>query len=260
MTIICGAFFTPWRDLCLIVSFVSVLCLGCLEQSWSIFCNGSTCLSNKPECQQKGLNWSISFIPGPFIGYQRLGDLLTSVLSWSLFSERGAGELSAGNTRIRSRANNNSRKEGRIQGGVEAEANLEGPLYPGRPCLSGIFYLTSSWVGSPIMAPGRTPTSRNLCMYMYVSHSVMSDSLPPYGPLASQAPLCPWNSPGKNTGVGSHFLLRGSSPARDRTSVSCTAGGFFTAFPHQGGPRNLCSAPPNPEGEHLCGHPRKAPA
>ena len=54
-----------------------------------------------------------------------------------------------------SRANkNNSRKGGRIQGGVEAEANLEGPLYPERPCMSGIFFMTSSWVGSPIMAPG----------------------------------------------------------------------------------------------------------
>ena len=46
-----------------------------------------------------------------------------------LFSERGAGELLAGNTRIRSRVNkNNSRKGERIQGGVEAKANLEGPL------------------------------------------------------------------------------------------------------------------------------------
>ena len=75
----------------------------------------------------KCLNGSISFISGPFIGYQCPEDLLIRVLSWSSFSERG--ELSAGNTRIRSRANkNNSRKGGRIQGGVKAEANLEGPL------------------------------------------------------------------------------------------------------------------------------------
>ena len=95
----------------------------------SIFCNESTHLSNKPDCQQKGLNRSISFIPGPFIGYQCPGDLLISILSWSSFSERGAGELLAGSTRIHSRANkNNSRKGERIQGGVEAEANLEGPL------------------------------------------------------------------------------------------------------------------------------------
>ena len=36
--------------------------------------------------------------------------------------------------------------------------------------------------------------------------SVMSDSLQPHG-LQSARFLCPWDSPGKNTGVGSHFLL-----------------------------------------------------
>ena len=142
----------------------------------SILCNESTHLSNKLECQLKGLNWSISFIPGPFIGYQRPGDLLIRVLSWFSFSERGAGELSAGNTRIRSRANkNHSRKGGRIQGGVEAEANLGGSLildglacqvfssWPrhgwglGRPCLSGIFFMTSSRAGPTITAPDSNP-------------------------------------------------------------------------------------------------------
>ena len=99
---------------------------------------------------------SISFISGHFIGYQRPEDLLIKVLSWSSFSERGAGELSAGNTRIRSRANkNNSRKGGRIQGGVEAEVSLEGPLYPEWPYVSGIFFMTSSQAGPPITAPGR---------------------------------------------------------------------------------------------------------
>ena len=43
-----------------------------------------------------------------------------------------------------------------------------------------------------------------------VSHSVVSDSLGPHG-LACQA-LCPWNSPGKSTGVGSHCLLQGIFP------------------------------------------------
>ena len=27
-----------------------------------------------------------------------------------------------------------------------------------------------------------------------------------------QAPLCPWDSPGKNTGVGCHFLLQWNLP------------------------------------------------
>ena len=40
-----------------------------------------------------------------------------------------------------------------------------------------------------------------------VSCLVMSDSLQPYG-LQSARLLCPWNSPGKNTGVGCHSLLQ----------------------------------------------------
>ena len=39
--------------------------------------------------------------------------------------------------------------------------------------------------------------------------------------------LCPWTSPGKNTGVGCHALLQGSSWPKDQTLVSCIAGGFW---------------------------------
>ena len=40
-----------------------------------------------------------------------------------------------------------------------------------------------------------------------VSHSVVSDSLWPHG-LKPARPLCPWDFPGKNSGVGCHFLLQ----------------------------------------------------
>ena len=40
--------------------------------------------------------------------------------------------------------------------------------------------------------------------------------------------LCPLDSPGENTGVGSHFLPRGSSPPRTLTWVSHIAGGLLT--------------------------------
>ena len=40
--------------------------------------------------------------------------------------------------------------------------------------------------------------------------------------------LCPWDSPGKDTGVGCHFLLQGSSWPRDRTQISRSAGRRFT--------------------------------
>ena len=41
--------------------------------------------------------------------------------------------------------------------------------------------------------------------------TVMSDSLQPRG-LQSTRLLCPWHSPGKNTGVGCCFLLQGIFP------------------------------------------------
>ena len=41
-----------------------------------------------------------------------------------------------------------------------------------------------------------------------LNHSVVSDSLRLQG-LWSASLLCPWDSPGKNTRVGSHFLLQG---------------------------------------------------
>ena len=39
------------------------------------------------------------------------------------------------------------------------------------------------------------------------SHSVVSDSLQPHG-LEPTRLLCPWNSPGRNTGVACHFFLQ----------------------------------------------------
>ena len=39
--------------------------------------------------------------------------------------------------------------------------------------------------------------------------SVMSDSLQSYGPWPTRL-LCPWHSPGKNTGVSCHVLLQGT--------------------------------------------------
>ena len=43
-----------------------------------------------------------------------------------------------------------------------------------------------------------------------VSHSVLSDSLQPQ---AARLP-CPWDSLGKNTGMGCHFLLQGICPTQ----------------------------------------------
>ena len=41
-------------------------------------------------------------------------------------------------------------------------------------------------------------------MYACLAASVVSNSLQPYGPWPARL-LCPWDSPGKNTGVGCHI-------------------------------------------------------
>ena len=47
-----------------------------------------------------------------------------------------------------------------------------------------------------------------------LSCSVISDSLQPHG-LQPARLLCPWDSPGKNTGVGSLSLLQGIFPTQE---------------------------------------------
>ena len=62
------------------------------------------------------------------------------------------------------------------------------------------------------------------------SHQVMSNSLRPHGLWPARL-LCPWDFPGKNTGVGCHFLLQGIFLTQGLNTgllnVSCTAGKFF---------------------------------
>ena len=41
---------------------------------------------------------------------------------------------------------------------------------------------------------------------------------------------CPWNSPGKNSGVGCCSLLQGIFPTQGSNSGLCITGGFFTVW------------------------------
>ena len=59
-------------------------------------------------------------------------------------------------------------------------------------------------------------SAHDICVLI---HSVVSSSSWPHGPWPARL-LCPWDSPGKNTGVGSHALLRGPFQSRDQTRVS----------------------------------------
>ena len=84
-----------------------------------------------------------------------------------------------------------------------------------------------------------------VCLCVCVSHSVVSDSLRPHRLQLSRL-LCPWNSPGKNTGVGCHSLLQGIFRPRDQTQISCIVGRFFNHLSHQGSPTSTIvnSLPP----------------
>ena len=60
-----------------------------------------------------------------------------------------------------------------------------------------------------------------------VSRSVMSNSLLPHG-LYPLGFLCPWDSPGKDTGMGCHSLLQGIFLTQALNRVPCIAGRLFT--------------------------------
>ena len=63
-----------------------------------------------------------------------------------------------------------------------------------------------------------------------VSHSIVSASLQPHG-LQPARLLCPWNSPGKNTGAGRHSLLQGIFPIQgSNPGLLYLKGGFFTVW------------------------------
>ena len=70
------------------------------------------------------------------------------------------------------------------------------------------------------------------------SHSVVSESLQPFG-LQPIRLLCPWNFPGKNNGVGGHFLLQGTllSPGKN-SCLLCLQHCKWILYPliHQGTP------------------------
>ena len=65
-----------------------------------------------------------------------------------------------------------------------------------------------------------------VCVCVCISCSVVSNSLQPHGPWSARL-LCPWDSAGKNTGVGCHALLQGVFPTQAlNRGLNCTADGF----------------------------------
>ena len=75
------------------------------------------------------------------------------------------------------------------------------------------------------------PCLFNLCRLHECSVTlVLSNSLGPYGLQLSKL-LCPWESPGKDTGVDCHALIKEIFPAQESNLHLCIAGRFFMTEP-----------------------------
>ena len=75
------------------------------------------------------------------------------------------------------------------------------------------------------------------CIHSYagISHSVVSDSLRPHG-LKPSGSLCPWDSPGKNTGVDGHSLLQVIFPIQGSDPGLLHCGYIFYCLRHKESP------------------------
>ena len=78
-----------------------------------------------------------------------------------------------------------------------------------------------------LMSMGTIQTEVTVKLKVAQSYPTLCDPMDLYSPL---------NSPGQNTGVGSHFLLQRIFPIQELTRVSCMAGGFFYQLSYKGSP------------------------
>ena len=82
-------------------------------------------------------------------------------------------------------------------------------------------------------------------MYVYVlSRSVVSNSLWPHG-LKPTRLLCPWDSPGKKTGVGCHDLLQGIVPSQGSNPGGLHFKRILYHLSHQGSPEQSLKSLPS---------------
>ena len=94
------------------------------------------------------------------------------------------------------------------------------------------------WSGLPFPSPGDLSNPRIETMSLESpaneseSHSVVSNSLQPHG-------LCPWTSPGQNTGVGGLSFLQGIFPTQESNTGLLLCRRILYQLSHKGSPRIL---------------------
>ena len=105
-------------------------------------------------------------------------------------------------------------------------------LSPGNLLDPGIKSTSPALTDSSPLAPPGKPT---VTIFAVLSHSLVSDSLRSHG-LQPTRLLCPWDSPGKNTGVGCHALLQGIFPTQGSNPGIPHCGRILYYLNHQGSP------------------------
>ena len=98
------------------------------------------------------------------------------------------------------------------------------------------------WIGVPLPSP---KVGKVICYFLglqnhcrqllCVSQAVMSESLWYHG-LQPTRLLCPWHFPGKNTGVGFHFLLQRIFPTQGSNPCLLHCRQILSCLSHQGSP------------------------
>ena len=112
------------------------------------------------------------------------------------------------------------RPEGTWRSGVHEEGKREWASQPGRAPAGDA---QGAWMPLPGPIPAQVSSQDSKSPLFFisggteisvsVSHSVVTNSLQHYG-LQPTRLLCLWEFPGKNTGVGCHFFLRGIFPTQ----------------------------------------------
>ena len=103
---------------------------------------------------------------------------------------------------------------------------------------------------SPTFPPSLGTRMLQGCSVLKLGCAVLSDSLWPHEPQPTRL-LCPWKSPGKNTGVGCHALLRRIFPTQGLKPGLLHCRWILYHLRHQGSPSNR----DNPEQTEMTGHP-----
>ena len=106
------------------------------------------------------------------------------------------------------------------------------------PCVIPFVYTVRAWESSEhqLKALEATHICKDLYVYMLLRVLCLVIKLclmllQPHG-LQPTRLHCPWDFPGKNTGLSCHFLLQGIFPTQGSNLFPALAGGFFTSEPH----------------------------